>query len=258
MRPAEAVDDVAVLGPQLDRLLDHLEAAFEILAAVDPRIAEIIEHHRLVGLQLERVQEIALGALPLARAFERDAAVVKQRPALGQAGCGGAADRLVISRHRFGKPLLAAQDVAELDLGPDQPGAFGGHRLELGDRFVAALERVEIDRAAQPRRPGIGRAGRNLGQYGEAFLGLVLGAQNVGEQQLGERELRPQGEGEAVVEQRQIDRLRLVRARSPDRTSPRRGRPPASGSSGGGVPAGCAAITDSARSLPLFCWMKRW
>src|SRR6202790_1402930 len=39
MRPAEAVDDVAVLGPQLDSLLDHLEPLFEVLAAIDPGIA---------------------------------------------------------------------------------------------------------------------------------------------------------------------------------------------------------------------------
>ena len=118
MRPAEAVDDVAVFGPQLDRLLDHLEAAVEVLAAVDPGIAEIVEHQRLVGLQLERVLQIGLGARPLAGALERDAAVVEQRPALGQAGGGSAADRLVIGRDRLGEALLAAQEVAELDQRP--------------------------------------------------------------------------------------------------------------------------------------------
>ena len=102
MRPAEAVDDVAVLRPQLDRLLDHLETALQILAAVDPGIAEIIEHQRLVGLQLEGVQQIGLGALPLARALERDAAAVEQRPALRHAGSREALDRLVIGVHRLG------------------------------------------------------------------------------------------------------------------------------------------------------------
>src|SRR5437899_9346999 len=42
--PTETIDDIAVLRPQFDRLLDHLETAVEILAAIDPGIAEIIQH----------------------------------------------------------------------------------------------------------------------------------------------------------------------------------------------------------------------
>ena len=38
-RPAEAVEDVAILRAQLDRFLDHLEAAIEVLAAIHPGIA---------------------------------------------------------------------------------------------------------------------------------------------------------------------------------------------------------------------------
>ena len=77
MRPAQAVDDVAVGGAKIDRLLDHLEALIELLALIDPRIAEIIEDQRLVGFQLERVFEIGLGVAPFAGALVGDAAVVK-------------------------------------------------------------------------------------------------------------------------------------------------------------------------------------
>jgi hypothetical protein len=40
----------------------------------------------MVLFQLERMLQIGFGALPLPRAFERDPAVVEQRPALGQMG----------------------------------------------------------------------------------------------------------------------------------------------------------------------------
>src|SRR5204862_77093 len=115
-RPAPAVDDVAVIGAQFDRLFDHLQPLVEIFAAIDPGIAEIIENQRLLGFQLQRMLQILFGALPLAGAFERDAVVVKQRPALGHADRGGAADRLLIGGDRLGEALFVAQDIAELYL----------------------------------------------------------------------------------------------------------------------------------------------
>src|SRR6267378_5979012 len=117
MRPAQAVDDVAVLWAQLDRLLDHLDALVEVFAAVDPGIAEIVQHQRLLGLQLERMLQILLGALPLPGALQRHSAVVKQGPALRQAGRGGAVDRLVVGGDRLGIALLVAQNIAELHFG---------------------------------------------------------------------------------------------------------------------------------------------
>ena len=50
--PAERVDDVAVVGPLLDGALDHVHALVEMDALVDPGIAEIVEHLRLVGIKL--------------------------------------------------------------------------------------------------------------------------------------------------------------------------------------------------------------
>src|SRR5437899_616863 len=133
MRPAQAVDDVAVLGPQLDGLLDHFEATLQILAAVDPGVAEIIEHQRLLRLELERMQEVGLGRLPLARALERDTPAVEQRPALRHARRLKAPDRLVIGTDRFDKALLAAQKIAELHLRTGPCRRLGRHRLELAD-----------------------------------------------------------------------------------------------------------------------------
>src|SRR5882724_10750486 len=109
MGPTQAVDDITVLGSQLDGLLDHLEAAVQIFAPINPGIAEIVENQRLIGLEFERMQKIGLRRLPLARPLERDAPAVEQRPALRYAGGREAAHRLVIGLDRLGKALLAAQ-----------------------------------------------------------------------------------------------------------------------------------------------------
>src|SRR6476660_3451917 len=72
--PAEGVDDVTVVGALLDRALDHAHAL------VDPGIAEIVEHMRLIGKELERRLEIGLGLRPLLGALEADAAEIIDHP----------------------------------------------------------------------------------------------------------------------------------------------------------------------------------
>ena len=47
--PAQAVDDVSVVGTQLGRLLDHFLGPLQVAPLLDPGIAQIIEHIRLVG-----------------------------------------------------------------------------------------------------------------------------------------------------------------------------------------------------------------
>src|SRR5262249_10626308 len=79
-RPAERIDDIAVVGPLLDRAPDHAHALFEIDALVDPGIAEIVEHVRLVGKELERHLVIGLGPRPLLGALEADAAEIIDYP----------------------------------------------------------------------------------------------------------------------------------------------------------------------------------
>ena len=63
--PAQRVDDVAVVRPLLDGATDHVHALVEIDALVDPGIAEVIEHERLVGIELQRLLQIGLGLRPL-------------------------------------------------------------------------------------------------------------------------------------------------------------------------------------------------
>src|SRR2546428_12925555 len=72
--PAEGIDDVTVVGTLLDRAFDHAHAIVEMDALVDPRIAEIVEHVRLIGKELERRLEIALRLSPLLGGLEADTA----------------------------------------------------------------------------------------------------------------------------------------------------------------------------------------
>ena len=65
MRPAERIDDIAVLGLQFDRAAQHLERFVEMQVLVDPGIAEIIQHQRLFGVELEGFLQIGLGLVPI-------------------------------------------------------------------------------------------------------------------------------------------------------------------------------------------------
>ena len=67
-------------GPQLDRAVQHRLRAVEVLALVDPAVAEIVEDERLLRLELERLQEVGLGRGPALGPLERDAAGVEQAP----------------------------------------------------------------------------------------------------------------------------------------------------------------------------------
>src|SRR5262249_62137554 len=80
MRPAERIDDVAIVGTLLDRLLDHPHPLVEVDALIDPGIPEIVQNVRLVRIKLERLLEIGLGLVPLLGALVADAAEVEYGP----------------------------------------------------------------------------------------------------------------------------------------------------------------------------------
>ena len=50
--PAETVDVIAVIGLELYRLADAVHRRLEVLALIDPGVAEIIEHRRFVRRKL--------------------------------------------------------------------------------------------------------------------------------------------------------------------------------------------------------------
>ena len=149
--PAERVDDVAVVRPLLDGAADHVHAFVEIDALVDPGIAEVIEHQRLVRKQLERLLQIGFGLRPLLRALVADAAEIEHHPVrlLRHRQVG---DGLAVDVGAFGELLAAAQDVAE------RHDRFGVLRM-FGDQMLrAASWPRRCDRANRDRRrPGFRR-----------------------------------------------------------------------------------------------------
>ena len=65
-----------------------------------------------------------------------------------RAGRLQAPDRLAIGVGRLDKALLAAQQIAELDLGAGPIRVLRRHRLQLGDRLV---DTAEVSRFAATR-----------------------------------------------------------------------------------------------------------
>ena len=78
--PAQTVDDVAIAGAQLDGLVQHLEGFIEIFAAVDPAVAEIVQHQRLVGIERQRFTKVGDRLGPFVLTLVGDTAEVKERP----------------------------------------------------------------------------------------------------------------------------------------------------------------------------------
>ena len=189
VRPAEAVDDVAVVGLQRHGLLDQLNALLEVAVLIDPGIAEVVQNQGLVGIELQRLLQVDLGLAPVLHALVAGAArvVVDPVPLLGP---GDQRDGARVVVGRFLVALARAHDVAEcverLDVG----------RIVLGDLlqqflgFVGPLERVEVERLADLDR-GLQRAALGDAVVGGDGIAELLGRLvAAGERGQGERLLR--------------------------------------------------------------------
>src|SRR5713101_5150811 len=142
--PAQRVHDVAVVGPLIDGALDHLHALVEIDALIDPRITEIVQHMRLLGLQIERLAHIGLGLAPLLGALLADAAIIVIDPVGFFIGLRQCIDALRVGRDAVGELLAAPLDIAERHDGFDILGIFRRDGLQDLDGFIAALGGVEV------------------------------------------------------------------------------------------------------------------
>src|SRR5262249_35358797 len=131
--PAEGIDDVTGVGALLDRALDHAHAVVEIDALVDPGIAEIVEHVRLVAGELERLLEIGLALRALLSALETEATKIIDHPVRLLEFADGVA-RAGRCRLRAGH----ARGSSESSLGKSRPlsekdrPALGGVAFSLG------------------------------------------------------------------------------------------------------------------------------
>ena len=82
VHPSQAVDDVAVARAKLDRALDHRQRLVEVEPLVCPGVSQIVEHARLLGLELQCLQQIGLGPCPATGTLEHDRTREEQRPVL--------------------------------------------------------------------------------------------------------------------------------------------------------------------------------
>jgi hypothetical protein len=137
--PAEAVDDVAVIGAELDRALQHRLGLNQVHALVDPAVAEIVENQGLLRLQLEGGDEIRLGLGPAIGALPGDAAGVEQRP-VADGDLRQSLQGAVIGALGIAVALLAAANVPHGDQGVDPLRPLGGHGLEFEHRLVLAIQ----------------------------------------------------------------------------------------------------------------------
>src|SRR6185437_13373055 len=152
IRPPETVDDVAVRRPQRDRAFDHLQPLVKMRSLIDPGIAEIVEHERLLRLERQRLTKIGFGAGPLMRALQRDAAAVIETP-VARAVLADARQRVIIGDHRLAEAVVTAENVAELDCRLAIPRPLARHFAQQRNRFVGPADLVESRCLAQPGRP---------------------------------------------------------------------------------------------------------
>src|SRR5262249_6280994 len=112
---------------------------------VDPGIAKIVEHVRLIGKELERRLEIGLGLRPLLGALEADAAEIIDHP-VRLLGLADGVDALGIDVRTFGELLASPQDIAKRH-DRLEVGRIGSDQLfKARFRLVRAIERIQVER----------------------------------------------------------------------------------------------------------------
>ena len=78
MGPAQTVDDISVCRAQRHGALNQSHGTLQVHALLDPRVPQIIQHQRLIGLQFQCMQKIRFGARPLFGALQHNAARVEK------------------------------------------------------------------------------------------------------------------------------------------------------------------------------------
>ena len=203
--PSEAVDDIAAVRAGRDRLFDHLQGFVQIDLLFDHRIAQIVQHLRLTGVQRQRVTEIRLGLFPLAQTFVRDGAGIQQEP-FGPRPLCRQLKRTVIGSDGLGELVLLAQHVAQCGKDHRQIGIAARQLLQHFDR------RIRLVRAAQGRgAPQFGGVkGRITGGHflvdGDGQIVLVQFFQKLGIQQQRVHMIGAQVAGQPTIKQRIVRR----------------------------------------------------
>ena len=213
--PAQAVDDVAVIGLQLDRPLDHIGGLGEVDPLLDHRIAEVVEHARLIGGEFECAAEALLGDVPLLQPLMGYAVIVVDAPVAGHV-FGDERNRIVIGLGGAGIVLVAAIKVAEGDDGVVVVRLTRDELLQLVERLVLAIKALQAD---GDFHVGVGAQGGALRHLSIGLDRLVEAAHvliGVAQQREQHRLVGVQAQSQAGIEQGDVDAL-LVRHRGGER-----------------------------------------
>src|SRR5829696_5493219 len=213
--PAEAVDDHPVARRELDGAAQHLERLVDVLAVVDPRVGEVVQHLRTAARlrlrdQLKGLLQVRLGLGPLLRALVGAATIVEQGP-VAAIRSADALDGLRVHLGRLGEALARAQHVAERGDHVDVVGTLVHERLEVLHGLLAAVELLEVkanlDVGARAHR----RPLRDPAQDRDGLLELLQPLEDVGECDERECVVGVQVEGEPqVVDGRELVALRVA------------------------------------------------
>ena len=79
-RPAKAVDDIAAVWPCLDRAFNHIKRFGQVLLFFDQRIAHIVQHAGMIGVQFQGAAEIGLGLGPIVQPLITDPTGMQDKP----------------------------------------------------------------------------------------------------------------------------------------------------------------------------------
>jgi hypothetical protein len=174
-------------GAQARRLADHAQSLGQALAAVDPGVAERVQHLGLLGRQAKRLLQVAFSLGPTPGAFARGAAEVPEPP-VGPPR-GGVQGRV----EDVGGLAVATALAQQRGIGLEHAGVGGGglgrradglHRLALA-AGVLQRQRQARARAGVAVRP---RLERRIGA--PCALGVARGGEDIAQQHLRLVELR--------------------------------------------------------------------
>ena len=147
--PAEAVDDVAVVGAQLDGARDHALGLVEVDALLRPRVADVVERARVVGVELERALHVLQAPRPCASPRRRACRCCRG----ARRRSAPASSRRLQVRHRAVEVagLRAQRGLVELELAI---GRARRRELDLGEGALVVAAPLE-DRGDLGARLGV-------------------------------------------------------------------------------------------------------
>src|ERR1700693_4534237 len=203
--PAQAVDEVAVLGVEVERALDELHGLGQVLTPLGVHVADVVVGLGVLGVEHEHAAEGRHGVVEAPLLFVDDARLedqvlvvgVEAEPFLERgeravvllgpevrgaqveeelAPLGLDVDGFLQEPDGLVVALGAAVEERELDAGVDRARVGGQDLLELGDRFcvLAGIHERGGEEIARPQVRGLDSDGIAEGRHGAIPLLLLV------------------------------------------------------------------------------------